>query len=119
MNPVVLGPTNRLRRRISALSAAIAALAVAAAPSGASAQVPGGIGQGGQSNGPVGCVGPNAPSGIGDAGATFNQACGAALVFFGPSIGQVGTVIGPTIIGSTVVAPVTSSLGPVALSPLP
>jgi hypothetical protein len=110
---------NRLRRRILGASAAIAAIALAAAPAGASAQVPGGIGQGGQVNGPALCVAPNAPSGIGDAGATFNQACGGGLVFFGPSIGQIGAVVGPTIIGSTIVAPITGSLGPVAVSPVP
>jgi hypothetical protein len=110
--------------RLLALSAAMAALAVAAPVSSASAAfppilVPGGVGQGGQANAPSGCVGANAPSGIGDAGATSNQICGAALVFVGPSIGQVATAIGPTIIGSTVAAPITVSPGPVAVSSLP
>jgi hypothetical protein len=107
-------------RRVLALSAAIAALAVAAPVSGARAAIlPGGVAQGGQANAPSGCVGSNAPSGVGDAGATVNQICGAGLVFVGPSIGQVATAIGPTIIGSTVVAPVTVTAGAVAISSLP
>jgi hypothetical protein len=79
----------------------------------------GGVAQGGQANAPSGCVGSNAPSGIGDAGATSNQLCGVTLAFIGPSIGQVSTVMGPTIIGSTVLAPVTVSSGPVAASSVP
>jgi hypothetical protein len=107
-------------RRLLALSAATAALAVAAPVSGASAAiVPGGVAQGGQANAPSGCLGSNAPSGVGDAGATVNQICGAGLVFVGPSIGQVATAIGPTIIGSTVAAPITVTPGPVAVSSLP
>jgi hypothetical protein len=81
--------------------------------------VAGGVAQGGQANGPAGCTGANAPSGIGDAGATSNQICGATLAFVGPSVGQVSTAIGPTIIGSTVLAPVTVSSGPVAVSSVP
>jgi hypothetical protein len=106
-------------RRLARLSAAIAAVAVAAPVSGARAEVvPGGFAQGGQVA-PAGCVGSNAPSGIGDAGASSNQICGAVLVFVGPSIGQVATSIGPTIIGSTVAAPITVSAGPVAVSSVP
>jgi hypothetical protein len=102
----------------------MAALAVAAPVSGANASatpfdVAGGVAQGGQANAPSGCVGSNAPSGVGDAGATSNQICGVTLAFVGPSIGQVSTAIGPTIIGSTVLAPVTVSSGPVAVSSLP
>jgi hypothetical protein len=106
-------------RRLLALSAAIAALAVAAPVSGARAAFPPPIAQGGQANAPSGCVGANAPSGVGDAGATTNQICGAVLVFVGPSVGQVATAIGPTIIGSTVLAPITVSPGPVAVTSLP
>ncbi|MCW3017035.1 MAG: hypothetical protein JWO02_4127 [Solirubrobacterales bacterium] len=111
-------------RRLLVLSAAMAALAVAAPVSGARAAflpigVPGGVAQGGQANAPSGCVGSNAPSGVGDAGATSNQICGAVLAFVGPSIGQVATTIGPTIIGATVLAPITVSAGPVAVSSLP
>ncbi|MCW3064276.1 MAG: hypothetical protein JWN32_1448 [Solirubrobacterales bacterium] len=107
-------------RRLLALSAAMAALAVAAPVSGArAALVPGGVGQGGQANAPSGCVGSNAPSGVGDAGATTNQICGAALVFVGPSAGQIATAIGPTIIGSTILAPITVTPGPVAVTSVP
>jgi hypothetical protein len=111
-------------RRFLALPAAVAALAMAARVSSADAQVPvgvpiGGIGQGGMATGPALCVGANAPSGIGDAGAAGNQICGAALVFVGPNIGQVGAAIGPTIIGSTVIAPISVALGPIAVGGLP
>ena len=111
-------------RRLLALSAATAALAVVAPVSGARAAfppigVPGGVAQGGQANAPALCVGANAPSGIGDAGATVNQICGATLAYVGPSVGQVATAIGPTIIGSTIAAPITVSPGPVAVSSLP
>jgi hypothetical protein len=111
-------------RGLLALSAATAAVAVAAPVSGASAAftpigVPGGVVEGGQANGPSGCIGANAPSGVGDAGATVNQICGVALAFIGPSTGQVATAIGPTIIGSTILAPITVSPGPVAVTSLP
>jgi hypothetical protein len=111
-------------RRLLALSAAMAALAVAAPVSGARAALvpiglPGGIAQGGQANGPSGCVGSNAPSGVGDAGATVNQICGVSLAFVGPSVGQIATAMGPTIIGSTILAPITVTPGPVAISSLP
>jgi hypothetical protein len=122
------------RKRLLALSTVMVALAVAAPVSGASAAalpvglpgadtgftpvgLPGSVLQGGQANAPSGCVGSNAPSGVGDAGATSNQLCGVTLAFIGPSVGQVSTVVGPTIIGSTVLAPVTVSSGPVAVTP--
>jgi hypothetical protein len=108
------------RRRLLALSAAMAALAVAAPVSGARAEVvPGGVAQGGQANAPSGCIDANAPSGVGDAGATVNQICGVVFATVGPSTGQVTTVSGPTIVGSTVVAPITVSAGSVAVSSLP
>jgi hypothetical protein len=110
--------------RLLPLSAVMAALAIAAPVSSARAVIPpivwpDGVAQGGQANAPALCVGPNAPSGVGDAGATSNQVCGTALAFVGPSIGQVATAIGPTIIGSTIAAPITVSPGPVAVSSLP
>jgi hypothetical protein len=108
------------RRRLLALSAAMAALAVATPVSGARAfLVPGGVVQGGQANAPAGCVGPNGPSGVGDAGATNNQVCGAAAVHISPSIGQIAAATGPAIIGSAVVAPITVSAAPVAVGSLP
>jgi hypothetical protein len=108
------------RRRLLALSAAMAALAVAAPVSGTrAAVVPGGVAQGGQADAPSGCVDSNAPSGVGDAGATVNQICGVVLAFVGPNTGQVATAIGPTITGSAVLAPITVSSGPVAVGSLP
>jgi hypothetical protein len=108
------------RRRLLALSAAMAALAVAAPVSTTRAQVvPGGIVQGGQANGSSVCVDANAPSGVGDAGATVNQICGVAITAVGASTGQLATAIGPMIVGSTVVAPITVSPGPVAVTSLP
>jgi hypothetical protein len=116
----VRGRLRSHRRRLLALSAAMTALAVAAPVSGTKAAVvPGGVGQGGQANAPSSCVDANAPSGVGDAGATVNQVCGAVLVFVGPSTGQLAATIGPTIIGSTVLAPITVSAGPVAVSSFP
>ena len=98
----------------------MAALAVAAPVSGARADVvPGGIVQGGQANGSSGCVNGNAPSSVGDAGATENQVCGVAIPIVGASAGQIATAIGPTIVGSTVVAPITVSPGPVSVNSLP
>jgi hypothetical protein len=111
-------------------------LAIAAPVSGASAAVtplgfpgagtgftpvglPSGVAQGGQANAPSGCVGPNGPSGVGDAGATENQQCGVTLAFVGPSVGQVAAAIGPTIIGSTVLAPVTVTNAPSAIGSVP
>jgi hypothetical protein len=107
-------------RRLLALSTAMAALAVAPAVSGATPiGVPGGVAQGGQANGPSGCIDANAPSGVGDAGATVNQVCGVTLAFIGPSIGQLSSQMGPTIIGATILAPVTVSPGPVVVNSLP
>jgi hypothetical protein len=47
-----------------------------------------------------GCVGTNRPSVGGNNGSTANQNCGVVLAFTGPAIGQISSVIGPTIIGS-------------------
>jgi hypothetical protein len=107
-------------RQLLARFAALAALALAAPVSGAGAAiVPGGVAQGGQANAPSGCVDANAPSGVGDAGATVNQICGVSLAFVGPSVGQIATAIGPTVIGSIVAAPITVTAAPVAITWLP
>jgi hypothetical protein len=109
-----------MRRLLLPLSTAVAALTVAApVPDADAALLPGGIVQGGQANAPALCQDANAPSGIGDAGATVNQVCGATLVFVGPNLGQAATTVGPTLIGSAVLAPVTVAAGPVAVSWLP
>jgi hypothetical protein len=98
----------------------MAALAVAAPVSAATAAVvPWGVAQGGQVNGSSGCVGASGPSGVGDAGATVNQLCGVILAFVGPSTGQMATAVGPTVIGSAILAPVTVSAGSVAVSWVP
>jgi hypothetical protein len=111
------------RRRV-ALSAGMAVLALAAPVSGASAAITpvgfGGAGTAFTGGGLPSCQGSYAPSGLGDAGATDNQFCGGlVLAFVGPSIGQIGAPIGPTIIGSSVTAPVTVSSGPVGFGSVP
>ena len=108
------------RRRLLALSAAIVALAIAAPVSGARADVvPGDIVQGGQANGSSVCVDGNAPSSVGDAGATENQICGVAIPIVGATAGQIAKAVGPTVAGSTVAGPITVSPGPVAVNWLP
>jgi hypothetical protein len=105
-----------LRRRLLALVSSITVLAVAGSVSSASAytfpfsgsptSAVGGL------SGPSGCA-SNAPAGVGPTGGTTAQTCGGVLSFVGPAIGSVGSVVGPTIIGATVFAPVTASNGPV------
>ena len=107
-----------IRQRLVAVAATAGVLTIAAPMSAASAQITpagfptgGGTGLGpsqGCANVPiVGTAGQLGASG----GATLQQACGAVLAFNGPSIGNVSSVIGPTIIGATVLAPVTASTG--------
>jgi hypothetical protein len=74
---------------------------------------------GGNQIGSAGCVGTNRPSFGGNAGSTSAQTCGAILSFSGPQIGQISSVIGPTIIGSPAVQ-VNESAGPITqLVPVP
>ena len=102
---------------IAALGAA-AALAVGAPAAGASAPIPlGGFGSSGGLSagsgfGPQSTGAGTATSGCGPAagsqllGRTGGQnatICNAGLVFVGPAVGQVSTVIGPTIISPAVV----------------
>jgi hypothetical protein len=102
-----------IRTRLAAVAAASATLAVTAPISSAGAQEisPAPFPAGG------GCPVIVSPSGLGDQGATSNQICGAGLVFIGPAIGQVSSVVGPTIIGGVVNAPVTASAGAVVAGP--
>jgi hypothetical protein len=58
-------------------------------------------------------VGTNRPSVGGNAGSTANQTCGAVLSFTGPAIGQIASVIGPTIIGPVINAPIQTSNAPI------
>jgi hypothetical protein len=107
-----------ISQRLVAVAATAGALALAAPVSAASAQITpigfptgGGTGLGpsqGCANVPI--VGSAGQIGSGG-GATLQQACGAVLAFNGPSIGNISSVIGPTIIGSPVLAPVTASTG--------
>ena len=98
-----------IRRRLLAVVVATGVGALAAPVSGASAQIPpigfpfppvGGTAIGGNQIGTAGCVGTNRPSLGGNNGSTSSQSCGTLLAFSGPQIGQISSVIGPTIIGS-------------------
>jgi hypothetical protein len=101
---------NRLRRHLLALATVTCALAFLAPVSGASAQLlpfsfwfpPASTNAaiGGNQIGSAGCVGTNRPSFGGNNGSTSAQTCGAVLAFIGPQIGQISSVIGPTMIGS-------------------
>jgi hypothetical protein len=129
----------RVRGRRAALVLAVAAMSVAGPVSGASAAVSpfgffGGAGvpaatfawgafgpgtsagafNGGPQNGVSnsGC-GQNRPAVVGGTGSTEQIACGTVLAFIGPAIGQISSVVGPTIIGSTVMGPVIVSSGAV------
>jgi hypothetical protein len=111
-----------IRGHLLALAATIGVFAVAAPVSGAGAftwptdyswsGTSPKINTFGGEAGSFGC-GLNFPTGVGPAGGTTNQVCGGGLTFIGPSVGQIASVVGPTIIGSTVLAPVTTSAGPV------
>jgi hypothetical protein len=94
---------------------------LAAPVSGASAEIlppvglpilPSGAAIGGNQIGTAGCVGTNRPSFGGNNGSTSAQTCGALLSFSGPQVGQISSVIGPTIIGSPAVV-VNESAGPI------
>jgi hypothetical protein len=110
--------------RLLAVAVATGAVALAAPVSGASAQAGGGgfggfgfpltgfIGVGGNQIGSAGCVGTNRPSFGGNNGSTSSQSCGALLSFSGPQIGQISSVIGPTVIGSPF-SEVIVSAGPI------
>jgi hypothetical protein len=76
----------------------------------------GAIGIGGNQIGSAGCVGTNRPSVGGNNGSTSAQTCGALLSFVGPQIGQIASVIGPTVIGSPG-AVIMVSAGPITVLP--
>jgi hypothetical protein len=107
-----------IRQRLVAVAATAGALAVAAPVCAASAQItpigfPTGGGMGlGPSQGCANVPVVESAGQIGAAGgSTQQQACGDVLAFIGPSIGNVSSVIGPTVIGGPVLAPVTASTG--------
>jgi hypothetical protein len=60
----------------------------------------------------TGC-GENRQELLGSGGSLSNTACYTLLSFIGPSIGQINSQVGPTIIGSVILAPITVSAGPV------
>ena len=121
---------NRTRR--GAVATALAGLSICASAAGANAQVltgtpavqapingsassgacthdrhnTGGFGFGGDGQGRTG-------------GTEDVQCQGAGLQFIGPAIGQVASVMGPTIIGSNVNAPVQTSAGSSAANFVP
>jgi hypothetical protein len=114
-----------VRSRLVAVAVATGAVALAAPVPGASASTrffPGTFGFpaavadftaiGGNQIGTAGCVGTNRPSFGGNAGSTSAQSCGTLLSFSGPQIGQIASVIGPTVIGSPA-SQVIVSAGPV------
>ncbi|MCW3012927.1 MAG: hypothetical protein JWO02_19 [Solirubrobacterales bacterium] len=114
-----------IRTRLLAVALATGAVALAAPVAGASAQLlpgaglpfafPSGIAAaGGNQIGTAGCVGTNRPSIGGNNGSTSAQTCGAILSFGGPQIGQISSVIGPTIIGSPATA-VNESAGSITM----
>jgi hypothetical protein len=118
-----------LRRSLVAVLVAIAALAASAPAAGASTTagyrlafpgvLPGNqgfpLGGGGPSNAAAGPCGYAVGSEEqGRTGGNFNQVCaGTGLTFIGPSIGQVASVIGPTIIGPASIGVATTSAGSV------
>jgi hypothetical protein len=63
-----------------------------------------------------GCVGSYNPSLGGENGSASAQTCGAILALTGPEIGQISSVIGPTMIGSPGSIVVVSA-GPVSTVP--
>ena len=105
-----------IRQRLVAVAATAGALAVAAPVSAASAQIPpivlpaAGLGSPAQGCANVPIVGTAGLIGAAG-GSTQQQACGTVLAFIGPSIGNLSSVVGPTVIGGSVLAPVTASTG--------
>lgn len=101
-------------RAIAAALAATAALGIGAAPAGAWGPGAGLPGVGAPSSqgafGP--CPSAFGPNGQGPVGGTLATVCtGAGLTFIGPAVGQVASVIGPTIIGPAVIGNVVVSAG--------
>jgi hypothetical protein len=64
---------------------------------------------GGNQIGSAGCVGTNRPSVGGNNGSTAAQTCGAVLSFTGAQIGQISSIVGPTIIGSPLAKVIVSA----------
>jgi hypothetical protein len=100
-----------MRRRLVAAAATTVGLAMLAPASGAGAQVIPPIGAGVNQPSAAGCAGSSRPSTLGgNTGSSTYQSCEAVLNFQGPSIGQISSVIGPTIMG-VALSPVVVSAG--------
>ena len=119
-----------IRRAWLAALAGCAALAVGAPIASASPVPTARAGLGGPLNlGPIGsnpataggsCGTPTGAEGQGGTGGTAQQAClGAGLSYEGPAIGQIASVIGPTIISPGFVGNVNVSAGNGAINVTP
>jgi hypothetical protein len=107
-----------VRRCLGALAVTACALAATAPVSDARPAVlppfalpalPPGAVLGGNQIASAPCVGTNRPAVGASVGSTSHSSCGQLLSFSAPQIGQIATVIGPTIIGGTVATPLTVS----------
>jgi hypothetical protein len=65
----------------------------------------------GQASGPAGCQ-ADSPVGVGFAGGTTANSCGAATSYIGPAVGEIANVTGPVVTGSVILAPVVVAAGP-------
>jgi hypothetical protein len=109
MNGSAWHPVRSVRRRLLAAVAATVAVALAAPLVAASAAT-------GVALGSSGCVGSYRPSLGGENGSASAQTCDVLLGFTGPAIGQISSVIGPTMIGSPGSVVIVSA-GPVTAVP--
>jgi hypothetical protein len=107
-----------VRRCLGALAVAACALAATAPVSDAAPPVvrpfalpalPAGAVLPGNQIASAPCVGTNRPAVGASVGSTSHDSCGLLLSFGAPQIGQIATVIGPTIIGGTLTTPVTTA----------
>jgi hypothetical protein len=106
-----------VRRSLGALAVSACALAATAPVSDAQTAVlpfalpafPAGAVLGGNQISSTPCVKTNRPAVGATNGSSSHDSCGLLLSFGAPQIGQIATVIGPTIIGGTVSTPITTS----------
>jgi len=113
-----------VRGRLLAIAGIVGALAIAVPVSAANAQIaPIGFLPGGGVASTPGCTGGpvfgSVAASAGPGGEPSQNACGAILAFNGPVVGNVSSTIGPTIIGATILAPVTVSTGGPVVSSIP
>ncbi|WP_028057637.1 hypothetical protein [Candidatus Solirubrobacter pratensis] len=103
-------------RLLLLLVAVLAVLALCAPVAGAQTWPSWGTGTDGAA---TGCIGNNPRAVNGGPGSPGISVCGGVtLAFVGPTVGQVASAIGPTIIGAPVIlAPITVSNGPVQAGP--